>query len=137
MASLKNQIRVLNSALPIQVRPIAASIAGLVPDIQLPALMPTITRGSSFILNLPGLGGRAATKINVATPVDALKGVESVLPAGVPRLSQALGLGPAAPPANGNAGPLVGEAQDRQPTSFRATRSSGASNVGAGGYRFS
>ena len=136
MVSLKNQIRVLSSTLPVQVRGIASQVTSLIPDIQLPAIVPTISRGSSFTLSLPGLGGRRATSINVPTPVDALKGVESVLPTGVPRLSQALGLGPPAPPANGNAGPLVGEAQDRQPTSFRPTRAT-SSPVGAGGYRFS
>lgn len=136
MATLKNQIRVLNSALPVQVRSVFSQITDLVPDIQLPAIAPTISRGNSFILSLPGLGGRSATRINVPTPSDAIKGVESVLPTGVPRLSQALGFAPAPPPTNGNAAPMVGEAQDRQRTTFRATRP-GSSSVGAGGYRFS
>ncbi len=135
MASLKNQVRVLTSALPVQLRSIASTVTGLVPDVQLPAIAPTISRGSSLTLSLPGLAGRSSTRLTIPTPADALKGVESILPAQVPRLSQALGFGPAAPPANGPTGPLVGEAQDRKPTSFRGVESGGAA-VGAGGYRF-
>jgi hypothetical protein len=136
MAGLRNQIRVLNSALPVQLRGVASTVAGLVPDVQLPAVLPSITRGRSLTLNIPGLAGRTSTRLTIPTPADALKGVESVLPAQVPRLSEALGFGPAAPPANGNGGALVGEAQDRAPTTFRATESA-SSRVGAGGYRFS
>ncbi len=134
MAGLKNQIRVLTSALPVQLRSAANTITGLVPDVQLPAIAPTISRGSSFTVSLPGLAGRTSTKLTIPTPADALKGVESILPAQVPRLSQALGFGPAAPPANG-ASPLIGEAQDRKPTSFRTSDGAGSA-VTAGGYRF-
>lgn len=138
MATLRGQARVLAVRFPAAVRPTALNAVNVLPDLQLPAFLPSLSGGNSVVLNLPSVAGGAPTRLTVPTPVDGLRVAESALPAGVPRLTQMLGLN-GAPAANAAAAaPAV--AGDRPQTRHRPTQRTSMSPNGrvmAGGYRTS
>lgn len=137
MPSLRGQLRVLSTALPIQVRSGLNQAINAVPDVQLPRAAPTLSRGNSFTLNIPSITGRGATRFNIPGPGDGLKAVEGLIP-GAPKLSQALGLNGGLVNGDGNGnggGPMQGGAT-LTPGGYRATTTqNGGSTLTPGGYR--